>query len=306
MNIISSETILAINLQTATTCNGVCKLCNNNKEYKHNRRIMNDNIWYKLLAEINKLNYNLNIIFYFKYEPLTDPMIYKRINDLKLLSQHQTITIMSNGQLLNHDHREIYMVDEIYISILGGASGEHSYENITGWNLKNTINIIILNHLKGLPIKVSLSVADLDNIEIILDQFKKINIPVILNRIAGVTTNISSDKLKQIINDYKNVTISWNYSSDEKHILNIEDNYTNSISPICSIPRDLLTIDVDGNVLMCHLSILPVGNILTNSIDEIYNGSIMTKIKQNLQYQIEGHEECKKYCEFKFRGNNNV
>lgn len=89
-------------IQTTSFCNASCVFCPN-KEVKDlfPAKIMEMEIFHKIIDECGKHNHIERIILYLNNEPLTDPHLVERINYAKEKVPWASVHILTNGSLLS-------------------------------------------------------------------------------------------------------------------------------------------------------------------------------------------------------------
>ena len=107
-----------IEIETLNICNGECSFCPVNKHVDPRKHIkMENEIFYKIIKELENLDYSGNVFLYSNNEPFIDTRIYDFIKYTKQHLKKATVIIYSNGTLLTVDgfKKAIEYLDELYI-----------------------------------------------------------------------------------------------------------------------------------------------------------------------------------------------
>lgn len=136
---IPSENLIfnEICIETISRCNGKCSFCpvniyNEPRDFK----IMEDNIWKKIIDELNSIGYEGRMFPYINNEILLDKKIFSRLEYAReALNDQVEIMIETNGQLLlEKNGKGISIMKEFakyvdQITINDYANSEYNYQN---------------------------------------------------------------------------------------------------------------------------------------------------------------------------------
>jgi MoaA/NifB/PqqE/SkfB family radical SAM enzyme len=152
-------------VETSGICNLRCIMCPTN-EYSHNKNIMEDSVFEKVLNFIADPNIK-TIQMYGWGEPLLDPKLSVRIRQAKQINPRAYIAISSNGTLFTSQKINQILesgLDQINISFDAGS--KEVYEKIrVNSNFKRTIE-----NLRGLSSKRSKNKTSLWAIYVVLKE----------------------------------------------------------------------------------------------------------------------------------------
>lgn len=121
-----------IEFNLASFCNRLCEFCpitHSNEE----KKLIDNNIFYKALDELEELNFDGLIIFSGFSEPFLNKNIHNYISDTKTKLPNSTLLINSNGDVLNEDKiKHIFNLglDYLSISIYDGPQEFAYFDNI--------------------------------------------------------------------------------------------------------------------------------------------------------------------------------
>lgn len=122
----------SIAIETTTYCNLRCKNCPNslyNRGTLKNRKLMNIDLFKKIINELSEIKYNGKILLHFYGEPLTDERLPKLVSYVRRKLPESVIHLNTNGFLLTID---IYkkLVEAGVTAFLITQYGEKIPENI--------------------------------------------------------------------------------------------------------------------------------------------------------------------------------
>lgn len=255
-------------LEVTNNCNLNCSFCiKNNREKK-----FIDMEEYKTI--LDKLKpYTKYLYFHVSGEPLLHPQINELIN---YASNDFFINITTNGYLIKRI-KDNLNIRQINISL-------HSFNESYHKLLKDYLNDIfeVIDNLNNNTyFSLRFWTDNKYNEEILKIISNKYNIDVKLENGFKITNNVFISINKEFI---------WPSLSND---------YYNEIGT-CYALKDHIGILVNGDVVPCCLDangIIKLGNILTDSLDNITNSDRYKNMKNGFQNHIKCEELCKK-CNF--------
>lgn len=258
-----------IYVEITNNCNLNCDFCIKNQ--RKSQFISLDN-FKRLLNKIDK--YTDYLYFHVMGEPLLHPKINELIN---MASDKFKINITTNGFLIKRIENNSN-IRQINVSL-------HSFNDKYNISYENYINDIfeVTDKLleKNTIINYRLWVGSLYKNKIINDLEKKYNIKISNNKNIKLCNNVY-------------------YSVDEEFIWpSYNNNYYNETGG-CRGTIDHIGILVDGTVVPCCLDsggVINLGNIYTDTMDDVLNSDSFIKIKEGFKNNIKVHPLCKK-CNF--------
>ncbi len=254
----------AIFVQLTTACNAKCINCPHPFTYgrkgTHPKGVMADNIWDKIIQDIQAMGYRNQIGLYLHHEPLLERTLFRKIRQINDETEAFAV-ISTNGSLLNEKNRKA-LIDAtpriVHINI--NSADKRQYERMTGLNFETTINNakrFIVEASRQIHIEINCPILPEVDIEKLIHLFPdvKVNAEYWANSRGGLLEGITSD----------------NRGSRFK------------LSDYCLQPEQNFNILFDGSVVLCcldwaHESRMDFPNVGNSSILEIYNSDLMQKI----------------------------
>jgi radical SAM protein with 4Fe4S-binding SPASM domain len=268
-------------IQTNNLCNGSCIMCPISREKNTTPGEMTDEVFEKIIKEIAKnATKDTFIWLHLQNEPLTDPLIFQKIQHINKVSNRTIRTgLVTNGTLLTEE-----IIKELNTSGLGricfsiDAFTEKTYHSIRkGLNYDTLLQNI--EHLQKSQSNVKIFVRFIWQKENYheLNDFKKYwkqkgiatEIGVVNNR-AGAVSNFNAIRLQQrnIPFQYRLVQNMWLLFT--KGCYNLANSFN---------------ILYNGDVIMCcndyHKKTI-LGNVLNTSIQEIWTNKKYQSLRETI------------------------
>ena len=139
-----------ISLHTTTICNLKCSVCCRQKLNPHAAgMIMEPEIWGKILEDCASLGFSGTISFSLFAEPLCDPLLFDRIDQIKERT-NAGIHIHTNGTLILEKIKEIRnrSIDMVTVSMLGGMDKYLDITGVSPVSIKIACNVLSNNGVK--------------------------------------------------------------------------------------------------------------------------------------------------------------
>ncbi|MEK8019692.1 MAG: radical SAM protein, partial [Candidatus Parabeggiatoa sp.] len=96
--------VCIVNIETSTYCNRKCSYCPVSlDESRKNQVYMTDELFHKILSELESINYSSTIVFNLYNEPLADNHIYLKIKQVRESLPHAFLMFNSNGDYVESD-----------------------------------------------------------------------------------------------------------------------------------------------------------------------------------------------------------
>lgn len=275
-----------VSIETILSCNSKCVMCAHYDTDMHG--IMDMQLYKKIIKECHY--YNIDIIGLSGYgEPLLDKYFFERIQYLR--KYNMNYTLVTNASLLDKEKAQrIFEFGGLKkIQISANAYDPRIYEKIMVGLTRDKTYLNILNFLE------------------LKEKYKKKKIYV---TISTVKLHINKDDIKNFVKFWKDqkgvdqILISdvWNRvgNRDVNKVgtLNNLHKPTNRLHP-CKKPWDSIYIYYDGRVGPCandqDKKQIIIGDIKKQSLDEIFYGEKITKLRQfHLNDKRAPHHVCGK------------
>lgn len=255
-------------IETTDVCNARCIMCGIDFE-KKKKAVMSDALFDRITKEISQhRNHVEKVMLYLDGEPLLDKKLSLKIQKMKQ-SGIKKVNIATNASLLNGQRAEQLInagLDEIYITldslkenifeaIRRGLRFKTVYKNIVDFiRLRNQLN-------PKLTIRIQMVAQDLNYHE--ADSF-----------IRHWTQFLNH-------NDQVVVQEAHNWASAVKVRKFGDEDIVNNIP--CIAIWGTLCIHVDGRVGLCCMdtnSTIPVGNVVSQTITEIWSGEPLQRMRE--------------------------
>ena len=254
----------AIFIQLTTACNAKCINCPHPLTYgrngNHPKGIMKDDIWDKIIRDIQTMGYRNQIGLYLHHEPLLDRSLFKKISQINEETE-AFVVISTNGSLLNEKNRKALIDAQpriVHINI--NSAEKDQYEKMTGLSFETTIH---------------------QSKRFISEAAGKVHIEINCPVLPEVDTEI-------LINLFPGVQVNTEYWANSRggfleEITSKDRGSRFKISDYCLQPEQNFNILFDGSVIVCcidwvHESKKDFPNIMNSSIPEIYSGKMMQSI----------------------------
>lgn len=268
----------AIFVQTSTKCNAKCTNCPHSFTYgKSAVRVMPDEVWEKLVKDLNEMKFNGQVGFYLHYEPFCDPKIFDRIVEIKTHTMAFPV-LSTNGSMLSQSVIEkIITCKPALVHVNINSADPAQYEKQTGLRF-NTVIPRVQKFIKQastlFSIEINCPVQSETDVERLKELFPgvRVNTEFWANSRGGLLPDILESNMKS------------------------EHGSRFKIGQNCKQPSVNFPILVDGSVIICcqdwaHESKKDFPNILTSSIREIYE-SIMLKAQDEFDHSRYQYKMC--------------
>jgi radical SAM protein with 4Fe4S-binding SPASM domain len=280
----------SIQIQTQSFCNGRCLFCPNDA-YRHNisQGKMDWGIVQKIADEVSGWDSLNQVRLMLQNEPLLDKDFFKAVRYFKFLNEKHKVDTVTNGTLINESVVEQIAdsgLDNLVISV--NSIRKETYETLhPGFSFEKIMNAIDLI-AKSRPERLSV-------------------------KLSFVYTRQNKDELPEFIEFAKSKRLGWRTN----YLLNISNNiklYDQlSISPrswysikmrllykfaysTCPFPFTRMCVAFNGDVILCcqdWLRKVVVGNVATNSLEQIWNSSLMNRLREKMvKKKYEDIESC--------------
>jgi len=272
----------AIFVQLTTACNAKCINCPHPVTYgqkgNHQKGVMTDDIWNKIIRDIQAMGYRNQVGLYLHHEPLLDRSLFKKIRQIHEETE-AFVVISTNGSLLNDKNRKA-LIDAkpriVHINI--NSAEKDQYEKMTGLSFETTI------HHTKLFISEAAGKVHVE-----------INCPVL--------PEVDTEKL---INLFPGVQVNTDYWANSRGgllegITSKDHGSRFKISNYCLQPGQNFNVLFDGSVIICcldwsHESKKDFPNIMNSCILEIYGGDLMQSIIRDFKNGNYGRYQICKHC----------
>ncbi len=272
-----------INIETINTCNARCIMCGIDFDGRP-KTTMSDEVFDKIVSELTLHKKTIRKVnLYLDCEPLLDRNLHHRIKKLKDAGI-KIVNIASNTSILNDKRgRELIEagLDEVYITI--DSLKKETYEAI---RIRLNFDTVYKNALAFIKLR------------------NELNSNLII-RVQMVSMDMNAGEEQDFIdhwipllnkNDQVNVHMAHNWGGVVNVVTNEEDKFINEIP--CTILWSNACIHADGSVALCSIDTVPssthsIGNINTQSISEVWNGSELRRIREkHLEGKRAEHSIC--------------
>lgn len=248
---IFNEYVQEISIETSTFCNRKCVYCPNSK-YPRRQRLMEQELYLKILKEMQDIDYRGIFSLSLHNEPLADKDILKRIRLVKEYCPYSYVRMNSNGDYLTRE-----FLDEL---------------DAAGLN-----EILITRHMDG-----DGEYTDEAAKEKLNNFFDKLGIDWTITKMISMH-NISCDLIYKGIRLLV-VTNNWVEDGNDRggviESLSIKDR----VQPCC-VPFREVYIDVDGSIIFCcniFVNKKSLSNISDCSIVDTFFSDDMVDIRRGL------------------------
>lgn len=287
-----------ITIEPTNYCNLKCPVCETGVDTLgrlKKRMTLND---FKII--IDKLaRHTNNLIFYFMGEPFLNKDSYKMIRYAKDIGI-TNITTCTNGDIINPKKLVCSGIDEVYFQIGGITQKTHQIYRI-GSNIDNVFNnlkkTIKLKNDYSLKLRINCGFILMKHNEHEVLEFKKMMSRFGVDQASIIAPCVRTiEQAKEMLPSDKTY---WNY--DQRALIKGKLLPKNIPKNQCQWIYYSMVIMVNGDVVPCCRDATGsevMGNLLTQSLDEIWNGSsfreFRTRIHRN-QKQIKICKLCSGY-----------
>lgn len=289
------STLRAVYLNITENCNLRCIYCVNNLRVEERHKLSFED-YQKLVDEIAEMNPEIEITIT-GGEPLTSPLTipvaeYANKRGVKC-------TLMTNATLIDENNVDkiTQLFYKVQISMDGSAAAIHDFYRGAG-SYEKTERAIKLLQERGADVNLMMVVTK-KNMDDVPNATKKWGSLIGFQPLFP-TGKPNYDEMKLTGKEYFNAMT--NASENIKlveHLQKIRDHYATEKTLLkCNVGEGQISISFSGDVYPCTLLHQPqfkAGNILENSLAEIYNSAVMNKIKFHTADNI---DKCRS-CDFK-------
>ncbi len=265
---------ITLGIELVNKCNFLCKMCLTPTLKDEPKIVITEKNKNNMLKEIKKLKIPA-VMFGMGEEPLLYKQFVELVRDIKDAGV-MDIFLFTNGLLLTEKICQELVnipITRIYVSL--DAATEETFYKVRGRDqlskIENNIKQLIEfrnNQNKNLPIvRVSFCITE-DN---------KSEKNMFLSKWKEIVDHVDF----QTVHDFSNVNSMSLLSQKE-----LQDDTTKHEGLMCSQPWEKLTVWANGDVSPCctfHGKNLIVGNINYQTIDELWNGKNINKIREQLR-----------------------
>ena len=128
------KSISRVAVEVFSYCNRQCSFCPNASGLRRNQQnYLDEDIYIRILSDLNKVDYDQKFMFHLYNEPLADSIILKRIRQAKLFIPQAELQINTNGDYLDRrclDNLVDVGVSRVEMSIYGPNNSEFDEDYI--------------------------------------------------------------------------------------------------------------------------------------------------------------------------------
>lgn len=150
-----------VNIETCSWCNLKCNFCPFSK-YEREKKLMNWEIYTKIIDELSNIKYSGTIAFHLYNEPFLDKMLFERLRYARENCKNAFLLLDTNGTLLTEEKLKTALryLDRIIINDYYGMLSK----KISKWNLQNTemSKILLVPYKKFYPHKINSRLGDVE------------------------------------------------------------------------------------------------------------------------------------------------
>lgn len=232
-----------------------------------------------------------------------EPLLYKGLEDILKYGHDRnlTLSIATNGYLLRGRYLDILKKYNVSVRISYDGYDEESFSKIRGNGLYKRVFENINESINGGLDVTLVSVIHRDNVDEVeryLERASKLRIKQL--RIMpyvpagrGVNSNLSvltPEQWKFVLENFEKWESAYRIKvAIDSPLMAI----THKLVCPCIVGKFYMAIKSNGDVIPCALLDVPIGNIFTNTIDEIWNNHEMQKLNDISLL----NEDCQK-CDF--------
>lgn len=232
-----------------------------------------------------------------------DPFMIKDFEELFIYARIKGFVcdIYTNAQYLA-DHPDTldrickYRPRAFYISLYGAESQIHDkVTRVTGSFCKtiNAIKAIVSNKIPVI-LNVMLMTVNYNQLNSIIDLAKSLNVEYRIGMSLIYKNDGDSSPMNYFINDKEKIKHVLQIVNDKAYSvdISIQDNNIYSNKNMCNAGKTALSITPDGTVYPCVSLKYPLGNILSESISQIWNSNHRIEYVNSLTWN--NTKKCKK------------
>ena len=210
----NSPTFRAINIETTNTCTKSCSFCYfGNIENKPPRKLMDEELFNKIVQELVDMKFKGRISLYEINEPMIDPRIFDFTKLIREKLPDSFQMIQSNGDLLNHEKIEKLFeagLDKLIINAYNKKNLEKITAMLDSFDYKGR-NIVMYDKTK--PYVKRMYTSRAGNIEEFKKKIKKepcelVYVQMIVKSNGEVVSCVNDMWSKQIMGNLNDNTVS--------------------------------------------------------------------------------------------------
>lgn len=247
---IFNEYVTIVNIETSSYCNRSCSYCPVAYHGSRNQRLMDDELFEKIVAELKAIDYRGIFTLSLFNEPLADRDILHRAAHIRRECPCSYIRFNSNGDYLDKD-----FLNEL------GRSGVNE--------------MLITQHMnEGEVYTDQLALEKIDKF------FKRMNMDYKVKKIVpghNVTCDMLWNQMRLLV-----VTNNWEIDGNDRGGEVKQLSLEQRTAPCCTPFREM-TIDVDGNVRFCwnaYINTEYMANVADKQLVDIYFSDEMVEIRR--------------------------
>jgi radical SAM protein with 4Fe4S-binding SPASM domain len=275
-------------LELVNRCDLECVMCYQGFRNDAKKSTLDEKLLDKIFAEFKKNKLNSLML------SASEPLLYKNIGDVLERAREAEIMdifIFTNGTLLNEKNAKILLnspLTRLFVSIDGAT--KETYDKVRvpvgkGLYKKNRLELLEKNILRFIDLR----------------NKKKVGLPLV--RTSFVALKQNKEEIDMFIKKWQpivdHVDIQKNvvpfFELDEMKELEETTKNDNNKKYQCHEPWGQVSIYSDGTVAPCCTTFgrnLPIGNMHNQTLEEIWNGEKMSKIRQGFK-ENKPHLVCK-------------
>ena len=278
---------LTVVLELVNRCNLGCIMCDQGFRNDIDKVTMSDEILTKLFKDFKKNKLSALML------SLSEPLLYKNIGkvlDMAKEAEIMDLFLFTNGTLLDSKRIEMILdssVTRLFVSIDADSQETYSIIRPTAKKVSGGDE----NRLHKLE----------RNIRNFIDKRNSLGKVLPLVRVSFVAKTENSHEVESFVNKWINIVdsveiqeelSSSQFLSNEEQLIINDDNFDYK----CNQPWGQMSVYSNGQVAPCCNTIgnnIPIGNVINESISEIWNGKKMQKIRKGFILN-NPHSICKK------------
>lgn len=260
----------ALEIQTASFCNGNCIICPYRSVNDHFQRgIMEMGLFKKIISQV-ATPWSTRIVLYFNNEPFLDPKITERVNYVNKQLPYSEIEISTNLSMFDETMQQKLLsahISDLRLSVFGFSKESHqkAMPGIT-WNIvKNNLDNLVGNRKLR---------AKIDQISLVMIDY------------PGLPKKDIEQAKKFCEKHYINFKL-WGFFDRGKNVESFSNNfYTKTVSG-CNQdrPLDRMHILFNGKVVLCCMDWEQeyiLGDLTTSNIQEVWDSKKYNDIRKQI------------------------
>lgn len=267
-------------IEPASICQLKCPEClvGTNK-IKRKNKFLADEVYDKILKQINKKTFWLNL--YFQGEPLLDVDIFNKISKAHKLKFYTVIS--TNAQLINEDFATKICqskLDKIIISLDGITDATYSNYRLGG-DIQKVLNGI--SFIKKHRQKKSTPIIEVQMLVFSFNENQKKDLKKKALELGADKVVFKSPQFYNADNAIKNMSSEKSFQRYSKQ-KNDEFNLKTKKRKNCFRLWSTIVVTTDGDITSCCYDKMPthiMGNVAENNIRDIWKGSKFQMFRKN-------------------------